>query len=72
MKIIKLNSSEQLDEYIRNNSIEVLGSGREGTCFLLSNNIVIKKLNDDYYLLNPNKFEDVNIPSFVFANGGRF
>ena len=70
MYIVELNSKNELNEYIQKNSIKKLGSGREGICFLLANNIVIKKLYNDYYMSYLTKFENIDIPSFTFADGG--
>ncbi len=70
MADIRLESIQELDEMIKKESIKNLGCGREGSCFLLSNDVVMKKLYDDY---NPEfalQFKDLDIKSFVFATSG--
>ena len=71
MNIVKYSSKEELDNYIRHNYDKALGIGREGSCFLMPDGYVIKSLySDRYYEEWIRKFEGVQIPGFVFANGG--
>ncbi len=71
MNIVKYSSKEELDNYIRHNYDKALGIGREGACFLMPDGYVIKSLySDRYYEEWLRKFEGVQIPGFVFANGG--
>ena len=71
MNIVKYSSKEELDNYIRHNYDKALGIGREGSCFLMPDGYVIKSLySDRYYEEWLRKFEGVQIPGFVFANGG--
>ena len=70
MELIEFESKEKLRDFIKQKYVKVLGAGREGTCYLMPEGYVIKKLNDEYYESYIEKFEGIDIQSFVFAFGG--
>ena len=72
MDNIYFDSENDLQKYIADHSIKSLGVGREGVCFLLDNELVIKKLYRDYYPDFALQFKDLDFPSFVFARSGAF
>ena len=70
MNNIEFKNTELLDSYIKNNYIELLGSGREGNSFLLPNDIVLKKLYKKRNINYLNRFDGIKIDGVVFARGG--
>lgn len=67
MDNIRLNSEEELYSFINNNIVKRLGYGREGICFLMQNNIVLKKLYSRFYPDYALQFKDLDIDSYIFA-----
>ena len=70
MENLLFNNKSELNDYIRKHSIQCLGLGREGICYLLDNGLVLKKLYNEYYSDFALQFKDINIESFVFAKTG--
>ncbi len=66
MQDMSFKNQFELDDYIKVNYVKALGAGREGACFLLPNDIVIKKLYDEYVKEYVLRFKNIDNPSFVF------
>ena len=61
MELIEFESKEKLRDFIKQKYVKVLGAGREGTCYLMPEGYVIKKLNDEYYESYIEKFDGIDI-----------
>ena len=72
MKDLQFKDRNELRDYIRENREKSLGSGREGTCYLLKDGTVIKLLHQDYYPAFALQFKDFFIPTFYFARNGAY
>ena len=72
MKDLFFNNYNELKEYVNIHKVKSLGSGREGTCFLLDDNSVIKLLYSDYYSDYALQFKDIESPTFVFPKNCAF
>lgn len=67
MKDLHFNNLSDLQQYIDKHKVKSLGYGKDGTCFLLDDNSVIKLLYSDYYPDYVLQFKDIDSSSFVFA-----
>ena len=72
MKDLYFDHFNDLQDYVYNHKVKSLGSGREGTCFLLDDNSVIKILYSDYYSEYALQFKDIDSATFVFAKNCTF
>lgn len=69
METIIFKNEQEVDDYVYNHSVQRLGSGQEGVCYLLDNGTVLKRLINKYYLDHALQFKDYNNSSFIFARG---
>ena len=67
MKNINFKNIEDLNKYIDIHKIKILGSGIEGTCYLLDIGLVMKVLFKEVNLSNELQFKDINNSSFIFT-----
>lgn len=67
MKDLHFNNLNTLQQYIDKHKVKSLGYGKDGTCFLLDDNSVIKLLYSDYYPDYVLQFKDIDSSSFIFA-----
>ena len=70
MKNMILKDKNELWDYVKTHSVKPLGIGREGSCFLLDNNQVIKVLCQEYDSQYALQFKDIDVDSFIFSKYG--
>ena len=72
MEKIEYKDRNDLERYIEEHKVKYLGSGIEGSCYLLDDGITIKVLFEERTSEDCLKFKDIENPSFVFARNAGF